>query len=146
MCSPALAGVGIQAFSQIQAGRFNSAVEEGNADIAEARGRDAVARGRVAEDRRRLEGSQLVGRQRAQQAASGVIVDEDSAALQIEDTARTTELDALTIRSNAQREKFGFDVEAQSAKARAKQARNRSVLQAGKTVLGGFSPAGGGAA
>lgn len=85
-----------------------------NANVAEVMAADALARGREAEIRHRQGTRKLIGSQRAAFAASGVdISDADSTAVNVfADTAALSEIDALTIRSNAAREAWGHRAKA----------------------------------
>lgn len=110
-----VAGAGLQAAGQIQAGRagaaqarFQAGIAQNNAIVAGVRAEDALERGGIeeAEIRRRVEN--LKGHQRAAFASNGILVGEGSALTVLEDTAQLGELDALTRRSNAEREAAGF--------------------------------------
>lgn len=91
----------------------NNAITAGyNADIQERAASDAEARGRIEEQQQRLRVKQAIGQQRSALAASGVQVDTGSALDVVADTSMFGEMDALTIRSNAEREAYGNRVNA----------------------------------
>lgn len=91
-----------------QAAAENAASYEQNRAFAEAQAADAIARGRDNERRARLATRVFLGAQRARLAANNVRLDQGSA-LDIQmDTAMMGELDAITIRNNAQREAMGY--------------------------------------
>ncbi|MEO2182636.1 MAG: hypothetical protein ABGY43_10060 [bacterium] len=124
MCILALASVALSYYGQIQAGKaqkrqadYQAQVATNNAKIAEFQAQDALDRGRVREEQYRQKVSQLKGQQRAAFAASGVEVDRGSALGTLSDTAYFGELDALTIRSNAEREAYSNRVRASNFKA-----------------------------
>lgn len=104
------AGILASAFSSFSAGRANRYIARANQEMSEMQARDAITRGREAEQRLRRDAKQFIGSQRSQIAAQGVALgDADSSAADIqEDTAYLAELDALTIRNNARREAFGY--------------------------------------
>ena len=103
---------GVAAVQQYQTAaaqaEYQSSVAQNNQIIANQKAEDAVERGKLEERSHRIKIAQLMGQQRAGAASRGVIVDAGSA-LDIElDTAAIGELEALTIRDNAEREALGF--------------------------------------
>ena len=125
MCGPAalpiislgttLLGGVLQARAQQQAGQaqqasanFQAQVARNNQIVAERQAQDAILRGAGLETEKRFETQRLIGQQRAALAANGVVVSQGSALDITAGTAGLGELDALTIRNNAQREAFGF--------------------------------------
>ena len=109
---------GIQAFAsyrqgqaQAAAAEYQSQVMRNNAVVAERRAQDSLLRGARAEQEKRLETAQRIAGQRAAFAAAGVAVDEGSPLNVYADTAMFGELDALTIRTNAQNEAQAFRYE-----------------------------------
>ncbi len=125
MCEPttlaiaSLAATAIGGYMQYQAqndaadaaqaqGAYQAAVANNNAIIAERMAVDAEDRGRNAEQEQRLRTRQLIGQQRVQFSANGVRLG-DSGTINTEaDAAAFGELDALTLRANAQREAYGY--------------------------------------
>ena len=108
---------GIGVYGQMQAGKnakamadYRAAVARNNGIVADRAAQDALARGSVAEQRSRLETARLKGRQRTVLAGLGQQVDTGSALDITSDTAQLGELDALTIRSNAEREAYNLRV------------------------------------
>lgn len=125
---------------------YQAAVARNNQIIAQRKADDARERGRLAELQKRRETAQLIGRQRAGAAARGVEVDSGSAVDITADTAAFGELDALTIRSNAEREALGFEAEANQFEAEGqlrrlsgRNQRTGSYFAAGGTLLSGGS-------
>ena len=121
-----------------QMGNYEAQLYGTNADLAELQAEDAIARGRESEMRARAGTRQLVGSQWAALAAQGISLDTGSALDVVANDAMLGELDALTIRNNARREAWGYQVQAtqyrqQGEFARAagrntaKSLRNRSV-------------------
>ena len=70
-------------------------------------GADALQRGTKAEQAQRLKVAQLKSSQRAGFAARGVALDEGSPLAILQDTDMMGEMDALTIRDNAEKEAWG---------------------------------------
>ncbi len=132
MCTPMLgmmlnfAGAMSQAAGQRHAAeakaaeyRYQAQVDDNNRKVAEWKAADAKARGQKDEAALRVKVAQLKGRQRSALAASGVEVGSGSALDILGDTAALGELDALTIRSNAERESYEQNVVASNLKANA---------------------------
>lgn len=84
-----------------------------NAHAAEEQAADATARGAEDESRFRTQVRGLIGSQRAGFAGQGVAVGSGSAADVQGDAAYLGNRDALTIRHNAAREAWGFQVQAE---------------------------------
>lgn len=117
-----------------------------NAELGRLKATDAIARGEIAVDKQHIVGRTTIGSQRAAFAASGVdITDPDSTAVNVfKDTAAMSELDAVTIRSNAAREAWGYRMQAQNdealgkvAKAEADNKAIGSYMSMGANVLYG---------
>ena len=105
---------------------YEAETEAQNVEIARLLGRDALTRGLLDEFSFRREASQAQGQQRARLASSGVDLNSGSAAFLQEEMIVATDLDALAIRQNSQREKFGFDLEAYNAERKAGLARQEA--------------------
>lgn len=160
MCDPVtIAIVGatvLQAGGQIQQGnaqaaasRYNANISEMNAGIADRQARDALERGKIEEQKKRADSARLIGAQTSAFAANGVDLAFGSPLDTISGTAALAEIDALTIRSNANREAYDYDVQganlrgkANLQRAEAKSAKTGSLLAAGGTILGGAASAG----
>ena len=123
MCTPIASMImtGVGTIMQMQSARaqgqaeqqrydYQAKVNENNKQIAEWQAQDSIDRGSVKEKQHRIKVSQLKGTQRSVLAASGVVVDDGSALDILGDTAELGELDALTIRSNAEREAYDYKV------------------------------------
>lgn len=128
--------------------RYTAQVQDMNAQIAERKAKDALERGALEEQRKRQEVAQLRGRQTAALAANGVDLSFGSPLDTIVDTAVLGEMDALTIRTNANRESYDFRVEAANQRAGASASRAQgenaltgSYLNAGGTILAGAGKA-----
>jgi len=122
-----LASMAMSAYGQISQGRAAKKVaqsqaaaaegtakqQEFNAGVADAQAVDAVDRGEEDAARLREQVRGLVGAQRSGFAGQGVVVDTGSAADVQADTKTLGEADVRTIRHNAQRQAWGFRVEAE---------------------------------
>lgn len=134
-------GAGMSAYGQVQAGRAHEALANRQAQVAEQQAQDAIARGQVAEERRRLQTRQQIGAQRAAYASQGVDVNVGTPVDTQTDTASIGELDAQMIRRNAQLEAWGYRTGAADVRARGDIAAEEGKMGAFQTILGGASRA-----
>ena len=149
MCSPAIT-IGLQAVgavvgflgrrqegaNQQQFNNYQAAISRNNAIIAENNRINAL---NLAEDARKRGGAdaatfsakvrRLQGQQKAVLAANGVLVEAGSALDITQETTNIGQLDALTIRSNAEREALGFEQQASNFGAQAAQSEAGANLQ-----------------
>lgn len=135
--------------AQEGAAKYNAAVGEQNALIAE---RNASLAAQSAEARAGMEGMKgkaQLGAIRAQQGASGIQTNTGSALQVQESAADLSRMDALTVRSNAIREAYGYQTKAVSDRAQAtldryqgKNALHASYYKAAGTLLGSAGDAG----
>ena len=137
-------GIGLAAFSAYQqykgskkqekaakaAGKAEQKIAESqglvldyNANVADLQAQDAIERGAEAESRFRAQIRGTIGAQRAGMAANNIDVSFGSAVDVQGDAAFLGELDALTIRTNAAREAWGFKVQATNYRKQAEIAR-----------------------
>jgi hypothetical protein len=104
---------------QRQVAEYKAAVARNNAIIAQRKSVDARIRGDINAERSRQASRLLQGRQRAVLAANGVVVDDPAGNIgslrAVVDTAGIGEVDALTVRSRAEREALGFELERNNA-------------------------------
>lgn len=142
MCDPATALAGaslaagaLSAVNQYQSGRQAAAVASANADSAEAQAQDSINRGNAAADEARRRNRQALGTQIATAAANGGDISTGSALDIFGDTAQFGELDALTTVNNAQREAYGYEVQASNYKTQASAARQQGNVGAFSTLL-----------
>jgi len=128
VCSIQAAGLALSAVSAVTSfmggraaaksaksqGEYQAAVARNNQVLAERAATDARKRGDAAAKSARQDTEKLKGRQRAVLAANGVVVDRDSALDITGETSEIGELDALTIRNNAEREAVGLEQQGQN--------------------------------
>jgi len=127
----------MQVVGQVKAGNAAKKTGEMNAQLAEQQSADALARGREEEQGFRLGVKGLIGSQRAGFASQGVDVNQGSALDVQADAAFLGELDALRIRTNAQREAHGYQQQAEIYRAGGQAAQTASRWQGVGTALGG---------
>ncbi|EHC1244583.1 hypothetical protein K9U00_05615 [Escherichia coli] len=141
MCDPVIAGgamlamSGIQAYTQYQQGKYASKVAEANADIATAQAQDSINRGNAQADEVRRRNRQSAGTQAATMGATGADLSTGGALDIFGDTAQFGALDALTTVNNAQREAYGYEVQAANYKAQASASRKQGNMGAFTTLL-----------
>lgn len=146
--SAGIAAVGAirQGQAQAQAAQYQAQVARNNAIIANQNSEAAIAAGNSQAITSELRTAQLAGRQRAALAASGIDPNSGSALDIQRDTAETGALDALTIRNNAARQAYGYQVagvsdnaQAQLDQSTAANDTSASYLNAGGSIIGGAS-------
>lgn len=120
--------------AQQQVAESQAGLADYNAQVADLQARDAVERGAEEESRFRIGVRDLVGKQRTGFAASGIDVGYGSAVDVQADTAFLGELDARTIRTNAMREAWGYQVQGEDLRRRAVIARmeGQQALEEGR--------------
>lgn len=148
--SAVLGGMGQmqQANATATSARYNAQVAEMNAKLAERRAQDSIRRGMDEEQRQRMQTARLSGQQMAAMAANGVDLGYGSPMDVLVDTQVLGELDALTIRTNAEREAYDHRMAAMNQqgqagllRAQASSARQGGILAAAGTLLSGFGSA-----
>lgn len=136
-----------QAASAAQAqARYQAQVAQQNQELARRQEADALQRGQVAEENRRRLTAQQIGQQRAGLAAQGTDFTGTETDI-LGDTAAAGELDARTVRANAAREAYGYQVQgmgyANEAGLQYTRAANSTYtpnyLGAGASLLAGAS-------
>ena len=137
----ALAGTAVSAYGQLKAGdqakkageagqaaaNDQGALADFNASVADLQASDAIARGTEAENRFRAGVRGIIGSQRATIASGNVDVGFGSALDVQGDAAKLGELDALTIRTNAAREAWGYKVQAEDLRRQGAISRKEGV-------------------
>ncbi|HCC6168421.1 hypothetical protein [Atlantibacter hermannii] len=142
MCNPALALVAVTVassaasmYSQRQQSKYQSAVADQNADIAESQAQDAVNRGNIEADQRRREMRQRAGTAAATMGATGAELSSGTALDVFADNAQFGTLDALTTVNNAQREAYGYQVQGMNSLAQGEMDRSAARSNITQTLL-----------
>lgn len=117
----------LQGLGQKRQAKADAAALRQNAIYLNNAAFDARRRGALEADFSRQETQQLIGSQRAAQAAGGGQVNTGTNAILQQDAAQYGELDALTIANNAAREAYGLEVQASGLNTQAKE-----ITKAGK--------------
>lgn len=116
--------------AQQRASESQAELADYNAAVADLQAKDAIARGAEDESRFRQGVKLLIGNQRATFAQSNVDVGFGSAVDVQADAAMLGELDALTIRTNAAREAWGYQVQGEDYRRRGQILRKEGTMQA----------------
>jgi hypothetical protein len=134
-----IGGTALSSFSNMKAGREQQKMFERNAGFAEWQAADATTRGKINEKRQRQATEGVIGAQRTSLATQNVDVNAGSSLDVQADAAYLGELDALTIRSNAAKEAYGFKVQAEDYRLRGKYAKQEGDMRAVQSIIGGGS-------
>lgn len=140
------AGAGVQIAGQIQQGnsanaaaKYNAAMSMNNAQIATQNANWAAAEGAIRNEQQGLESRAGEGALLANQAASGVDIGSASAADVRASEHTANMMDALTLRTKAAREAYGYQTEAvdQTAQAALQRAEGKQALKASRIAAAG---------
>lgn len=132
-----------QAAAQARSAEYGAAVARNNQILAAQYAQAEKDKGQVLEDVKRQETAQRISGIRAAGGASGLDVNSGTSLDLQSDTARLGEFDALTIRDNAARAAYGYQVkgvdyanEATLDMMRASDAKAAGTLAAWSSVIG----------
>lgn len=158
MCDPIslMIFAGIQAVGSIaqgnaanEAAKFNAAIDEQNARLAEQYADAARARGEKDAQRQRIKTGQAMGEQRASLGAAGYDLSVGNALDILSDTAAAGKIDVNNILYNAELEAVdkkadavNFRNKAAMARAEGKAAKRAGYFDAVTTLVGGASKSG----
>jgi hypothetical protein len=132
-----IASTTVQVAGQIKAGHAAKKAGEYNAQVAELQAQDALDRGRQDEATYRQGVRTVMGSQRADFAGQNIDVESQSALDVSADTAYLGELDAQQIRTNAQREAWGYKVQANQSRMQGSAQANAQYYGAAGSALNG---------
>ena len=140
MCEPTtwimVAGMLVSAAGSASQGQAQKKAAEANAKVQTIMANDAIERGKANEASQRRKTAALKGKQAAMFGASGGEINTGSSLEILADTAQFGELDALRIRSNAEREAFGFLSAAAISRSEGKNAQTSGNLKAAGSIIG----------
>ncbi len=134
-----VAGAGMSAYSQYQSANYQAQVAKNNQTIANQSASIALQQGTVAEENQRLKTGAMVGAIESQEGASGVNPNEGSALNVRSSAADTGELDALTIRYNANLQNWNAKNQAASYGGQAQLDQAQGNWGVASSILGGAS-------
>lgn len=143
MCDPATIAIGAQvaggllgAGAEQQAGQANAAIESNNASIARYQAKDALRRGAIDEQQIKQRIAQIIGSQRAGNAAGGLALDSGTPLDLALDTERTGAIDVATARLNAANEALGYRQRAKALDYQSSLSKKSGTQAALGTLLG----------
>lgn len=134
LASTSISGL-LGAYTQYQAGKATASIERFNASVADMNARRAIQAGVFGSNRALAAGRRLVGEQRAALAGQGVVVDNGTGAVLVDQGQADAHADALTIRNNAYLEAWGFQTTARADRFKADQARRAGTQGAIGSLL-----------
>jgi len=144
-----VASASASADAQEKASAYQAQVAKNNQQQANQAAVYAQQQGQVMEDAKREQTAQTLGGERAAMAANGVDLDSGSALRLQGDTAKVGELDALTIKNNAARASYGYQVQglgyadqANMDMSAASNAETAGTLNEFSSLVGGASSVG----
>lgn len=134
-----LVGTGVQVYSAIEQGKAQNRLAQYNAQMAEREAKLAERRGQLAAEAQRRSNDQLLARQRAGYAASGVVVDVGSPLLVQAQQAGYAEMAILQELETGGMESDAFNQQAVLDRYEGASAKSASRLNAFGTILQGTS-------
>lgn len=134
-----VASAGIGAIAAVQSANAQNKAVAYNAQMKEYQAAQATQLGEIEAKQKRLEVSQLRGKQTASYAGGGVIVNQDSPLTVSEQTAGYGELDALAIKQKRAMEAWGYQSSAELDRA----SKINPVMAGASSFMGGMSGVGG---
>lgn len=136
-----LASSAYSANASMQAGKAQQGIANKNAALTEAQAVQAQAQGdqQIMQVRRRTR--QLIGKQRASYAASGIDLGTGAPVDVAADTEAAGQIDESTIRTNTALAAWGFKTQAANERFTGKVMRQQANQQATEALIGGFTNA-----
>lgn len=129
------AGGLISGVSQYESGKTRSELLGVNAEVADAQARSEESAGGYNANLSRLKGQRTMGQQVSAIGANNLTQGGTNVNV-VADTARATELDALTIQNNAGRRAWGFGVQGASDRFQSKLSEDAGILSGAGDVIG----------
>lgn len=118
-------------------GKLDEQLAQQNARLLDLQAEDTILRGNVEAEKVKREGRYVKGSQRAGFAGQNIAVGTGTAAAIQSETDRFSAQDALTVKTNAFREAWGFKTEAINERFKGRMARIGSRSEAKQTLLTG---------
>jgi len=132
-----LAATAITAAGQIQQGKTQSEIANFNADTARFQAEAAQKEGYAAEERQLAKVKQIRAQQEVIMGAGGLDPTTGTAAQVLDQTTKMGTLDALTLRTNAARQAWGYTTQATNSELQGSMARTAGYFGAAGTLLSG---------
>lgn len=135
----AVIGTGLSAIGSIAAGQAKQQAADYQAAVANNNARYARQVGQVDAENQKVSTGQVIGAQKAAQAANGVDIGSGSALDVRTSAAELGELDALTIRNNAENKAKNYEAQATLFQMEGKADALSGWLGAASSIVGGAS-------
>lgn len=132
-----LLGGAVKAFSDFGAGQDQARADAFNARLADRAAADATARGEEEAVRVRGSTDRLIGHQRTAYGASGVSISEGSPLDVMVGSRAVSERDIRTARTNAARESWGYQQQADDFRRRSDASNQGSYFNLGGQLFAG---------
>lgn len=126
----------VSAQSQMASAKYEARIEQNNAKVADMQAQDALRKGAQEDQQQRWKIRALAGKQATAIGANNVVGATGTALDILGETALFGEVDLTTIRNNAARASYGYQVEASNRRAAAKGAIYKGKTGALGTLLG----------
>jgi hypothetical protein len=138
-----VAGAGLAAYGQYEAGQAQKATANYNAKLAENEAKATEQKAHVESQQMQRQKERLTASQRAGFAKGGATITSGTPLLLMAEQAGDAELDILNLQRNRAMEVTALKSEATLQKFQGKQAARAANIQAGATVIGGAGKAAG---
>jgi hypothetical protein len=132
-----LAGTGVAVAGAIQQGKTQGEIAQFNADTAKFQADDAAKAGLVAEENQLAKTKQIRAQQEVIMGAGGLDPTTGTATQVLDQTTKMGTLDALTLRTNAARQAWGYSTQATNSELQGASARTAGYFGAAGTLLSG---------
>jgi hypothetical protein len=136
-----LAGIGLSAYGQYQAGEEANAVAKYNQQVKEREAQAAEQRAMIQSRKQAQESARTMSRLRAGLGASGAVTTAGAPLAILGEQAKQNELQNLEIGYEGAQQAAGLRSEGEMIRREGKTARRASRIQAGSTLLTGFGGA-----
>lgn len=132
-----LAGTGVAVAGAIQQGKTTAEVAKFNADTANLQAEAAQKEGYAAEERQLGKVRQIRAQQEVVMGAGNLDPNMGTAGQVLDQTSTMGTLDALTLRTNAARQAWGYNTQATNSNLQGSMARTAGYFGAAGTLLSG---------
>ena len=130
---------GVSALGAVKTSQAQSMASDYNAQIARKNAQIADAQGAAAADAQSRDSQRKIGAAMASYGASGVVLSEGSPADVLAESARMSELDALTLKYNYKLKALGFGDQARLESMNAGNATTAGYFNAASAVGGAYA-------
>ena len=132
-----LVGTGVAAAGAIQQGKTQGEIAQFNTDTAKFQADDAAKKGLVDEENQLAKVKQIRAQQEVVMGAGNLDPTSGTAAQVLDQTTKMGTLDALTLRTNAARQAWGYTTQATNSELQGSMARTAGYFGAAGTLLSG---------